>query len=47
MTKQRAREIVKEYIDKHGEIPSVFKDLKLAKAVLILGEDEIEGMLDE
>jgi len=47
MTKQKAREIVATYISEHGDIPSVFSDLKLAKAVLILGEEEIERMLDE
>lgn len=47
MTKKRAREIIAAAIKKHGEIPSIFDDLKLAEAVLTLGEEEIERMLDE
>ena len=46
MTKAEARKIIEKYIEKHGEIPSVFTDLKLAEAVLLL-EDELEDIINE
>ena len=46
MTKEQARQIVKKCIEKHGEIPDVFTDLKLAKAILLL-EDELEDIINE
>jgi len=46
VTKKKAREIIRAYIKKYGEIPSVFNDLKLAEAVLLL-KDELEDLLDE
>ena len=46
MTKDQARKILKDYIEKHGEIPSVFTDIKLAEAVLLL-EDELEDLVND
>ena len=45
MTKEKALKILNDYIEKHGEIPSVFTDLKLAEAVLLL-EDELEDIIN-
>lgn len=47
MTNKRAREVVDKYIAEHGEIPSVFDDLKLAEAILKLGFDEVERIIKE
>lgn len=46
MTKEQAKKILNDYIEKHGEIPSVFTDLKLAEAVLLL-EDELEDIMND
>ena len=46
MTKKEARDILSSYIEKYGEIPSVFDSIQLAKAVLLLKE-ELEDIINE